>query len=302
MKERSAAKAIGEQGPPLSRGLLLASSSFLLATTTSLVHHQVLILYCAGTQLIFVLQFFWRSIMTGVLARTALISSMYSRAVGFSAKSRSKLSNATILNYISTDVSRIEAAAQWFHPVWSAPIQVAICLTILLFHVRSVYSRCLMSAKLQQLGPSALAGFALFILIIPLQKRILGRQFRIRKRLARLTELRTKSLLEVLSSMHFVKCYTLETSFLRRRRPSSLCKPQANTRFRYLGHPRRRIVRSQRDPERPVGKRRASVLAACPLSHPLLHFVFSIWRFRPGGHVRVSQSLPGTVYSGNISH
>lgn len=74
--------------------------------------------------------------MTGVLARTALISTMYSRAVGLSAKSRSKLPNASIINYISTDVSRIESAAQWFHPVWSAPIQVAICLAILLYHVR----------------------------------------------------------------------------------------------------------------------------------------------------------------------
>lgn len=41
VKERSAARARGEQGPPLIHGLLLALSSFTLAMTTSLVHHQV---------------------------------------------------------------------------------------------------------------------------------------------------------------------------------------------------------------------------------------------------------------------
>ncbi|TEB25163.1 P-loop containing nucleoside triphosphate hydrolase protein [Coprinellus micaceus] len=163
--------------PPLAHGLLLATSLFGLATLTSLVHHQ----------------FFWRSITAGVLARTALISSMYSRSV------RSMLSNVSLIHDISTDVSRVEAAARWFHPVWSAPIQVSICLSILLFH----------------LGLSALSGFALFILVFPLQRRILGRQFQIRKRIVKLTELRTRSLLEALRFMHFIKCYTLEMPFLR---------------------------------------------------------------------------------------
>ncbi|RXW18137.1 hypothetical protein EST38_g7714 [Candolleomyces aberdarensis] len=165
-RARSKAKSLGEAEPPLAKGIFLAVFLFLLSMTTSLSHHQ----------------FFWRSIVSGMLARTALISSMYKRSIGLTAKSKSKLSNATIINYISTDVSRVEACAQWFHPVWASPIQVTICMAILLFH----------------LGPAALVGVALFFVIVPLQKRILRRQFRIRKRLSKITELRTKSLLEAL--------------------------------------------------------------------------------------------------------
>lgn len=183
-KERSRARDNGTQEPPLMKGLLLAGSLLLFTVATSLIHHQ----------------FFWRSIVSGTLSRTALISSMYKRSARLSNRSKSKLSNGTLLNFISTDVSRVEACAQWFHPVWAAPIQVSICLVLLSL----------------QLGLPALSGFAVFLLIIPLQKRILGRQFGIRKRLGKLTELRTKSLLEALGSMHLVKCYTLESPILRR--------------------------------------------------------------------------------------
>ncbi|KAF6757182.1 ABC protein [Ephemerocybe angulata] len=183
-KERSKAQERAEEGPRLLKGIALAIGLLLLTISTSLAHHQ----------------FFWRSIVAGTLSRTALVSSVYRRTVNLTSKSRTKLSNAAIINHISTDVSRVEACAQWFHPVWASPIQVAICLTILLLH----------------LGPSALAGFAIFLLVIPLQKRILRRQISIRKRLSKLTELRTKSLVEALSSMHFIKCYTLEFPFLRR--------------------------------------------------------------------------------------
>jgi ATP-binding cassette subfamily C (CFTR/MRP) protein 1 len=67
---------------------------------------------------------------TGVLARTALINSIYKRGVSLTGKARTKLSNSALLNHISTDVrlrcsledlfnvrtqvSRIDACAQWF--------------------------------------------------------------------------------------------------------------------------------------------------------------------------------------------
>lgn len=50
---------------------------------------------------------------TGVLARAALITCIYERGVNLTGKARVKLSNAALVNHISTDVSRIDAAAQW---------------------------------------------------------------------------------------------------------------------------------------------------------------------------------------------
>jgi hypothetical protein len=59
-------------------------------------------------------KFFWRSMATGVLARAALITCIYDRGVGLTGKARVKLNNAALVNHISTDVSRIDACAQWF--------------------------------------------------------------------------------------------------------------------------------------------------------------------------------------------
>ncbi|EIN03766.1 ABC protein [Punctularia strigosozonata HHB-11173 SS5] len=173
-------------GPPPSvgRGVGMALGLWILTICASIGQHQ----------------FFWRSMMTGVLARSALIASIYRRGVNLTGKARTKLPNAALVNHISTDVSRIDAAAQWFHAGWTAPVQVSICLIIL----------CV------QLGPSALAGFALFALVAPMQTHIMSMQFKIRRKTNVWTDQRAKLLLEVLSSMRIVKYFTYEVPFLNR--------------------------------------------------------------------------------------
>jgi ATP-binding cassette subfamily C (CFTR/MRP) protein 1 len=141
---------------------------------------------------------------TGVLARAALIASLYNRGVHLTAGARTAIPNAALVNHvrafrprsrapahvraraeqISTDVSRIDAAAQWFHAGWTAPVQVSICLVIL----------CV------QLGPSALAGFALFVLMLPIQERIMKGQFVTRRGSMQYTDRRAKLLMEILGA------------------------------------------------------------------------------------------------------
>lgn len=55
-----------------------------------------------------------------------------------------------------------------------------------------------MPTYLYQLGPSALAGFALFLLIAPIQERVMATQLRVRKKSMGFTDKRAKALLEVL--------------------------------------------------------------------------------------------------------
>ena len=59
-------------------------------------------------------QFFWRSMMAGALSRATLITSVYKRGVVLTPKSRTKFPNSRLLNYVSSDISRVEHAAQWF--------------------------------------------------------------------------------------------------------------------------------------------------------------------------------------------
>lgn len=43
--------------------------------------------------------------VTGVLARAALIKSIYKRGVSLTGKARTEITNADLVNHISTDVS-----------------------------------------------------------------------------------------------------------------------------------------------------------------------------------------------------
>ena len=69
---------------------------------------------------------------------------------------------------------------------------------------------------LVQLGPSALAGFALFLLIIPVQERAMTMQFQIRKSSMKWTDNRAKLLQELLASMRIIKYFCYEIPYLNR--------------------------------------------------------------------------------------
>ncbi|KAG1781882.1 ABC protein [Suillus placidus] len=183
-EDRSAAIIGREPIPNISRGIAMAVGLFVLTLTASICNHQ----------------FFWRSMAVGILARAALITCIYERGVNLTGKARVKLNNAALVNHISTDVSRVNAAAQWFHVAWTAPIQIIVCLIILL----------------TQLGPSALAGFSLFVFMIPLQQRFMALQHRIRLGSMKWTDQRTKVLLEVLGAIRVVKYFSYEIPFLQK--------------------------------------------------------------------------------------
>ncbi|KAJ7039618.1 ABC protein [Mycena alexandri] len=183
-KARAAARIAGTELPSIGRGIGMSVGLICVVIMASLFQHQ----------------FFWRSMTTGVLARAALTSSIYKRGVRLTGKARTTLTNSDIINHVSTDISRIDVCAQWFHAAWTAPIQVTICLIILL----------------TQLGPSALAGFSLFVIVIPLSERIMARQLKIRAKSMKFTDRRAKMLLEVLGSMRVVKYFCYEVPFLKR--------------------------------------------------------------------------------------
>ncbi|KAJ7650716.1 ABC protein [Roridomyces roridus] len=183
-KTRAADKAAGREVASIGRGIGMAVGLFFVVIMSSIFQHQ----------------FFWRSMTTGVLSRGALTASIYKRGVRLTGKARTTLSNSDILNHVSTDISRLDTCAQWFHAAWTAPIQVMVCVIILL----------------TQLGPSALAGFSLFVVIIPIQERIMVGQFQTRRASMRFTDQRSKVLLETLSSMRVVKYFCYEFPFLKR--------------------------------------------------------------------------------------
>ncbi|TRM58678.1 ABC protein [Schizophyllum amplum] len=183
-KERATAKTDGRPAPNVGVGVGMAIGLFCCVILQSVCTHQ----------------FFWRSMHSGALARAALINSIFKKGVLLSGKARVEIPNASLINHISTDVSRIDRAAQWFHAVWTAPIQIMVCLIILLV----------------QLGPSALVGFVLFFFVAPVQERSMYWQLQMRRVTVKFTQQRSKAILEVLSSMRIVKYFCYEVPFLKR--------------------------------------------------------------------------------------
>ena len=108
--------------------------------------------------------------------------------------------NGRIVNLMSTDTYRIDQASAFFHIIWTAPIQVVITLILLLINLQS----------------SALAGFALLVISMPLLGRAIRSLLKRRMAINKVTDQRVTLTQEILQAVRFVKFFGWETSFLNR--------------------------------------------------------------------------------------
>ncbi len=90
--------------------------------------------------------------------------------------------------------------AKLFTKAWASPIQLIICLILLVIN----------------LGPSALAGFALFIVMSPFQAMVIKRLFAWRAGNMVWTDKRAKLLQELLGGIKVMKFFAWEMPFLQR--------------------------------------------------------------------------------------
>jgi ABC-type bacteriocin/lantibiotic exporter with double-glycine peptidase domain len=179
-----AAHREGIQAPGIGKGIGLAIALVVLQLIGSLCQNH----------------FFYRAMSTGVLLRGGLITAIYSRSLRLTTRARATLPNGRLVNHISTDVSRIDFCCGYFHMFWAAPIQLAICLALLIAN----------------LGPSALAGFSVFFILTPIQGKILKMLFSIRRKAMVWTDKRAKLLQELLGGMKLIKFFAWENPFLER--------------------------------------------------------------------------------------
>ncbi|KAH8995028.1 ABC transporter [Lactarius akahatsu] len=170
--------------PGAGRGIVLAFGLVILQLFSSLCQNHS----------------FYRSTSSGVLVRGGLITAIYSRSLRMTTGSRARLSNGRLVNHISTDVSRIDFCCGFFHMSWTAPIQLGICLGLLV----------------SNLGPSALAGFAVFVVLAPIQGKIMKSFFSIRRKTMEWTDKRAKLLQELLGGIKLIKFFAWEVPFLKR--------------------------------------------------------------------------------------
>lgn len=101
---------------------------------------------------------------------------------------------------MSVDTYRIDQASGMFHVIWTAPIACLITLALLLVN----------------LTYSALAGFALLVIGVPVLTNAIKSLFIRRKAINKITDQRVSLTQEILQSVRFVKFFGWEASFLNR--------------------------------------------------------------------------------------
>ncbi|KAK5096599.1 ATP-binding cassette transporter yor1 [Lithohypha guttulata] len=108
--------------------------------------------------------------------------------------------NGKIVNLMSVDTYRVDQVSGLFHILWTSPIQIAIVLVVLCINI----------------GYSALAGYALLALMMPLLTKAIKALFVRRKGINKVTDQRVTLTQEILGAVRFVKFFGWESSFLAR--------------------------------------------------------------------------------------
>lgn len=108
--------------------------------------------------------------------------------------------NGRVVNLMSTDTYRVDQASGMFHMVWTSPVAILITLVVLLIN----------------LSYSALAGFGLLVIGIPVLTKAIKTLFRRRRAINKITDQRVSLTQEILQAVRFVKYFGWESSFLER--------------------------------------------------------------------------------------
>ncbi|KAK7479006.1 hypothetical protein BaRGS_00029767, partial [Batillaria attramentaria] len=160
-------------------------------------------LYAMGVSLCAILlavahhPYFFGVTRMGMQMRVACCSLMYKKALRLSNSAMGQTTVGQIVNLMSNDVNRFDQAVIFLHFLWIGPLQ-AIAVLVILWH---------------ELGPSVLAGFAVLILLIPVQGTM-GKLFsKLRRKTAVHTDERVKVMNEIIAGMRVIKMYCWEKPF-----------------------------------------------------------------------------------------
>ncbi|KAG0261912.1 hypothetical protein BG011_000532 [Mortierella polycephala] len=140
------------------------------------------------------------SVRMGILLRSSLINMVFRKATTLSARSHLIYPDGAIMNLMSTDASRIDTAMLSGMLVLSVPIFTLVVIGLLV-HL---------------MGPSALMGAAIMLLVNPAQAWAMSKLAPIRKRASEYTDDRIRLTTEILQGIKVIKFFAWESNFLQK--------------------------------------------------------------------------------------
>ncbi|XP_066090519.1 ATP-binding cassette sub-family C member 4 [Saccopteryx bilineata] len=158
--------------------------------------------------------YFYHVQCVGMRLRVAMCHMIYRKALRLSNVAMGKTTTGQIVNLLSNDVNKFDQVTVFLHYLWAGPLQ-AIAVTVLLW---------------MEIGISCLAGMAVLIILLPLQSCI-GKLFSsYRSKTAAFTDIRIRTMNEVITGIRIIKMYAWEKSFadlitnLRRKEISKILR------------------------------------------------------------------------------
>ncbi|NWW63280.1 MRP7 protein, partial [Ifrita kowaldi] len=186
---------------PLSHGVLYALGLFAGSFLGALLRNQ----------------FSYEMNKMTLMVRAAVISAIYRKALRVSSTSLARFTVGEIVNFMSTDTSRLVNFCLSFHELWSLPVQLAITLYLLY----------------QQVGVAFLGGVALALLLVPINKIIANRIMMNSEEMLKHKDARVKLMTEFLCGIRVIKFYAWEKHFSTR---INACRAKELQKSRAVGY------------------------------------------------------------------
>ncbi|KAL7641498.1 UNVERIFIED_CONTAM: hypothetical protein RMT77_007369 [Armadillidium vulgare] len=135
--------------------------------------------------------------ITGLKIRSMVISAVYQKALKISSSSKKESTVGEIVNLMAVDVQRFLDLIGYINTLWTAPIQIILCMYFLWV----------------QLGPSAMVGLVILLILIPINGVIARFQKIYQIAQMKKKDKRIKLINEILNGIKVLKLYAWEMSF-----------------------------------------------------------------------------------------
>jgi hypothetical protein len=157
------------QPQPAARGAAIALAMFAVSVAQTVCLHQ----------------YFQRAFETGMRVKSSLATALYAKSLRLSNEARSKQSTGDIVNYMAVDTERLQDLTQYGQQLWSAPLQIILCMA-------SLY---------QLIGLSMLAGVGAMLLMIPVNALVANLMKTLQKQQMANKDARSRLMSEILNNM-----------------------------------------------------------------------------------------------------
>ena len=169
---------------PVIRGAAISLAMFAVSVAQSALLHQ----------------YFQRAFETGMRVKSSLTSMIYAKSMKLSNEGRASKSTGDIVNYMAVDTQRLQELTQFGQMLWSAPLQIVLCML-------SLY---------QLVGFSMLAGVAAMLIMVPINGLIARIMKNLQKKQMKNKDARTRLVTEILNNMKSIKLYAWSQAFMNK--------------------------------------------------------------------------------------